>query len=152
MKTIIKRLMILVILLTLGTVLVYRQAVDRNKIALEIIKPEISLSMFGDETGIIGKQYLTFLITLENKDKKDLIIDSVEPIFNENFSFMLENQENKLVINETLKPYETMEVSGEVTFFAEGLSNEQLIDLLPFIIGYKVIVQGIEFSPLIREF
>jgi hypothetical protein len=151
MKTTINRLILLVILLSLGTVLVYRQTVERNNVALEIIKPEISLSMLGD-TGITGKQYLTFLITLENKGKRDLKIDSVEPVFNENFSVMLEKKENKVVINETLKPYEIIEVKGEVTFIADGLSHEQIIDLLPFITEYKVTVQGVEYSPFIREF
>ncbi|WP_305065039.1 hypothetical protein [Methanococcoides sp.] len=78
-------------------------------------------------------------ITLYNSGDGDVYVNSVEPIFSENFSKMVVTENNIIVVEKTINGTSLVEISGQVELNTTGLSKEEISDINDFsIIGYNI--------------
>jgi len=78
-------------------------------------------------------------IILYNSGDEDIYVNSVEPIFSEDFSKLVLDDNNIIVVDRSINGTSSVEVSGQAEFNTTGLSKEEILDSTDGnIIGYRI--------------
>ena len=95
---------------------------------LEIIE---ATQAIGSVDGVNDTRVLVYNydFLIYNRGNEEVNLDSVEPLFQKDFSSRVITEDHKIVGNKTIKPHSSIHVKGQVEFNASGLSKEQILIL-----------------------
>ena len=134
--------MYLVILIAIFILSDYRQKVEKEsqyiESGLEVIDMVSSLGGMGE-----NEQIYTYQITLSNHEKEEITINWIEPVLHEEMLKRLGNESNRVNVNKTIQPGETLEIKGSVVFESKGITKEEINDWDPLNSGFKVSTEKV---------
>ena len=108
----------------------------------EQAKSEINVSSFnssmGENPDNLSQQIFSYSVYLSNNGATDITIRSIEPILTTSFNSKAIGNNYSVVVENTMAPGASLEVSGEITFDTTGMSKEQITAMEPFLSGAKV--------------
>ena len=108
---------------------------DQFVSGLEI--PEMSSSL-GSLEGQPEKQVFSYTIVLVNTNIYEVQVQSIEPILVSELSDKVTTDELRTSVDQSIQPGEVLEISGQFSFDAEGLTKEQILEWEPFINTIRV--------------
>lgn len=101
--------------------------------------PEMSTHMRAVDENNTDMHIFFYDIILYNSGDEEVYVNSVEPVFSENFSKMVLVDKNIIVVDKIINGTSSVEVSGHVEFNTTGLSKEEILDSTEEnIIGYSI--------------
>lgn len=101
---------------------------SRAEDGLKIVEATEVLGSIDSVNGTTIQTY-TYDFVLYNGENEEIHLDSVEPLFTNNFLARVITEDHKIIGNKTIRPHSTIHVKGQVEFNASGLSKEQNLNL-----------------------
>jgi hypothetical protein len=83
-------------------------------------------------------QVYSYDFELYNSGNEKIYLDFAEPLFTKDFLARELTEDPKIIINETINPYSTIQIKGQIKFNSSALSKEQILDLQPFIYSINI--------------
>lgn len=105
---------------------------------IEITGITSSIGAVGNNTANMEEQSFSYIVTLKNNEPQELSILSIEPVLSAGFRERALGGTAPVQVNGVIPAGGSMEVSGEITFDAKGLSKEQIIDMEPFVVEVEI--------------
>jgi len=89
----------------------------------------------GNDTNI---QLYSYNLTLYNPGSKDIFVESIEPVFQDEFESRMVSDSQRVYVNKSVAGESFIHVEDEVTFNMSGLSKEDIDRMDPLITGIGV--------------
>ncbi len=139
-----KLTLLLVVLLMVSLTGCYSQGENRTmKEGIKIIGMVSSLGAVKGEEDNFERQSYRYSVTIQNYDKSDYNIISIQPVLGSDFLKRVENKENKVIVNGTLPSEQSLTIDGEIIFETKGLSKEEIIGMEPFIEKFNILEERV---------
>jgi hypothetical protein len=86
----------------------------------------------------LEKSKFSYYLNLTNENSKEILIKELEPIVSKSLSTKMISKNLVLNLNKKINPKETVEVKGEIIFYTEGMTKQDILALQPLITDIRV--------------
>ncbi|KGK98647.1 hypothetical protein LI82_07265 [Methanococcoides methylutens] len=136
-KTVVYGLIILFLGIAIGYSINDMATVEEVPVGLKV--PEMSAYLRSAAENNTDSHIWFYDIGLYNSGDEAVYVNSVEPVFSKNFSKIVLEDNNIIVVDKLINGKSSVEVSGQVEFNTTGLSREEIFDSTDGnIIGYRI--------------